>query len=67
MVVWGLGGGEMADQVLVVEKKHYIGGGISLGTLIAVLCSWSVNHSVLWAVIHGFLGWIYVIYYLIVY
>lgn len=42
-------------------------GGITLGTLIAVLVSWSANHSILWAIIHGFLGWIYVIYYLIVY
>lgn len=36
--------------------------GISLGTLIAVLISWSLNHSVLWCVIHGLLSWIYVIY-----
>ena len=41
--------------------------GKGLGTLIAVLCSWSVNHSVLWAIIAGFFGWIYVIYYLIAY
>lgn len=43
----------------------YTGGGITLGTLIAVLISWSVNKSVLWAIIHGFLSWFYVIYYLL--
>ena len=46
-----------------MDKK--IGSGISLGTLIAIVISWSVNHSVLWAIIHGFFGWFYVFYYLI--
>ena len=40
-------------------------GGI--GTIIAILLSWSMNHSIFWCVIHGILGWIYIIYYLIVY
>lgn len=43
------------------------GGGIGLGSVIAVVISWSVNHSVVWAIIHGFLGWIYVVYYLFFY
>ena len=37
--------------------------GISLGTAIAVVASWSKNKSILWAVIHGFLSWFYVIYF----
>lgn len=41
------------------------GGGIGLGAIIAVVLSWSANHSVLWAILHGILGWFYVIYYLI--
>lgn len=39
--------------------------GIGLGTLIAVLLSWMVNKSILWAIVHGFFGWFYVIYYLL--
>ncbi len=35
--------------------------GIGLGTAIAVAISWSVNQSIIWAVVHGFLGWFYVI------
>ena len=35
--------------------------GIGLGTAIAVAISWSVNQSILWAIIHGFFGWFYVI------
>jgi hypothetical protein len=28
--------------------------GIGLGTAIAVAISWSVNQSIIWAIIHGF-------------
>ena len=37
--------------------------GIGLGSAIAVAISWSVNKSIIWAIIHGFFSWIYVIYY----
>jgi len=37
--------------------------GIGLGSAIAVAISWSLNKSIIWAAIHGFLGWLYVIYY----
>lgn len=37
------------------------------GSVIAVLCSWSVNHSIGWAVAHFACGWFYVIYYLLEY
>jgi hypothetical protein len=44
----------------------YVGPGIGLGTIIAVVVSWSRNKSILWAIIHGFLGWFYVLYALLV-
>lgn len=44
----------------------YVGPGVGLGTIIAVVISWSRNKSVLWAIIHGILGWLYIIYALIV-
>ena len=44
----------------------YIGPGVGLGTIIAVVISWSRNKSILWAIIHGILGWLYVIYALLV-
>jgi hypothetical protein len=37
--------------------------GIGLGTAIAVAISWSQNQSIIWAIIHGFFSWFYVIYY----
>lgn len=40
--------------------------GISFGSALAIVISWSINHSVLWAIVHGIFSWFYVIYYLIV-
>ena len=37
--------------------------GIGLGSALAVAMSWSTNHSILWAIVHGALSWFYVIYY----
>jgi len=37
--------------------------GIGLGSAIAVAISWSLHKSIIWATIHGFFGWLYVIYY----
>jgi hypothetical protein len=37
--------------------------GIGLGAAIAVVLSWHRNKSILLAVIHGVLSWIYVIYF----
>ncbi|CAN5823100.1 hypothetical protein BH11GEM1_BH11GEM1_03110 [soil metagenome] len=37
--------------------------GVSFGSALAIAISWSVHHSILWAIIHGFLSWFYVIWY----
>jgi len=42
-----------------------VGTGIGLGSVIAVIISFVKWHSILWAIVHGLLGWIYVIYYLL--
>jgi len=36
--------------------------GVSLGTVIAAVISWDRNKSILLAIIHALLSWIYVIY-----
>jgi len=38
-----------------------------LGSMIAIMVSWSVNHSILWAILHGICSWIYVVYYCLEY
>jgi hypothetical protein len=37
--------------------------GIGFGTVLAIVCSWQRNRSILWAILAGLLSWIYVIYF----
>ena len=37
--------------------------GIGIGSALAIAISWSINKSILWAILHGFFGWLYVIYF----
>lgn len=41
--------------------------GVGLGTIIAVILSYLKWRSIFWAILHGILGWIYVVYYVIKY
>jgi len=43
-----------------------VSSGITLGSVLAVAISWSVNKSILWAILHGIFSWLYVIYYALV-
>ena len=40
--------------------------GIGFGVALAMIVSYGINHSIGWAIWHGMLGWIYVIYRLFV-
>ncbi len=44
------------------DAAHY---GITFGTALAICVSWSVNKSILWAILHGIFSWFYIIWYLI--
>ena len=37
--------------------------GVGFGSALAIAISYANNHSILWAIIHGILGWLYVIYF----
>lgn len=57
------------DREMAPEKRSgtgcgCCGGGIfgSIGAVLAALLSWKVNHSILWALVHAFLSWFYVVY-----
>lgn len=39
--------------------------GVSMGSALAIAISWSEHRSILWAIIHGFLSWLYVAWYAI--
>jgi hypothetical protein len=36
--------------------------GVSFGSALAMVISYTHHHSILWAIIHGILSWLYVIY-----
>ncbi|WP_310498266.1 hypothetical protein [Sandarakinorhabdus sp.] len=46
-----------------MEKKEVVRSGIGFGSALAMVISWSLHKSILWAIVHGFLTWFYVIYY----
>jgi hypothetical protein len=45
-----------------MTKADYARSGVGFGTALAITISWTKNASILWAIFHGFLSWIYVIY-----
>ena len=47
--------------------KKTVKSGISFGTCLAMIISYTAWKSIFWAIIHGVLGWIYVIYYIFKY
>jgi hypothetical protein len=51
----------MAEKRL--SSGEVVKTGISFGSALAITISWSLHKSLLWAMIHGFFSWFYVIYY----
>ena len=49
-----------------MNKREATRSGIGFGTALAIAISWSLNQSVLWAIIHGVFSWLYVLYYVFV-
>jgi hypothetical protein len=43
----------------------FAGSSIGFGAVMAIVMSWTANKAIIWAIFHGVLGWIYVIYYMI--
>ena len=43
-----------------VEGAKY---GASFGSALAIAISYMTDHSILWAIVHGILSWLYVIYF----
>lgn len=57
----------MARNYAYLYRGEFVRTGITFGTALAIAISWSINKSVLWAIFHGLLSWLYVIYYVIAY
>lgn len=50
-------------DLLLAETDARVISGYGLGSMLAVVCSWDRNRSILWAILAGFLTWFYVIYF----
>ncbi len=50
---------------VIVEKT--VKSGVSFGSALAMVISYTAYKSIFWAIIHGLLGWIYVVYYVLRY
>lgn len=44
-----------------------VSSGIGFGTIMAAIISWLKWHSIGWVILHGLLGWLYVIYFWLFY
>ena len=55
----------MGQDVANNWPNRGVDAGVGLGSVIAVVASWSRNQSILWAILHGILSWFYVIYFAI--
>lgn len=51
--------------MLLAVKDKFVRYGVSFGTALAISLSFFHNRSVLWAIIHGLLGWLYVAYHVL--
>ena len=47
----------------VAYSHTVVSTGISMGSALAMILSYSVNESIIWAIIHGVLSWFYVLYF----
>ena len=45
------------------RSVRVVKAGASFGSALAIAISWSEHHSILWAIVQGFLSWVYVLYY----
>ena len=63
--------GILGGFIMSVERKttvtKTVETGVSFGSALAMVISYVHWHSISWAIVHGILGWIYVIYHAIKY
>lgn len=54
-------------DVIIGNRGDSVKNGIGFGAALAMVISYVQWHSVGWAILHGVLGWVYVIYYAVKY
>lgn len=53
------------DKYTNTGIKSTVKTGITFGSALAMVISYTSWHSVGWAIVHGLLSWVYVIYFLL--
>ena len=54
---------QRTEQRVVI--KEVVKRGVSFGSALAIAISYTAHKSILWAIIHGILSWLYVIYFVV--
>lgn len=54
---------DWTERTMSNKRNQAVSHGISFGSALAIAISWTAHKSILWAIIHGFFSWLYVIYY----
>lgn len=49
----------------VTHVANVTKAGIGFGSALAITISWSQHESIFWAIVQGFFGWFYVLYYFV--
>lgn len=55
------------ENVKETVVKKTVKSGITFGSALAMVISYTAWHSIGWAIFHGLLSWAYVLYYIIRY
>lgn len=50
------------DQPRVIYRSA-VKSGVGFGSALAMAISFNVHQSILWAMLHGFFSWLYVLYF----
>ncbi len=46
-------------------QREVVSSGVGFGSALAMVISYTAHKSVLWAIIHGILSWLYVAYFVL--
>jgi hypothetical protein len=55
----------MPPPRVAIVRDSAIKSGIGFGSALAIAISYTAHQSVLWAIIHGLFGWLYILYFLL--
>lgn len=55
--------GSMMSRGTTFVRKEFVKSGVGFGSALAIAISFTTHKSIIWAIIHGFFSWFYVIYF----